>query len=874
MTSTKLFLLVTVFTTTVTPFSALAEELAEPPRQLPAIESALAPIPVVSYAADTVARAVTSAPVAPQPAPPLQDVPLETAEPQASVEEQEPEPEVQPQPFAELSTSEFATTLQVLRRFQRKLGDGVQRVDALAARLSDPVSATSLELRPYVAADGWPKLVQLLYDDKCKEAKTEMAKLTGEPSTTDERALQYMWARIQMCAGEADEGRQRLQALMKADDAVSVLAARRLGQKITVKEDEDGEGMYLSGRIKQAKQVARKDADAGLRVLDEMDREMTKRWDKFKIEQARAEILEDARRYDEAAEVFLALYRKSKTWSVNGRIEDQIQALERKTNKRILNYGERIDRMRSLVARGRYKEAREVSVENAKIRGVGGVEIRGWMYYRQALEAERDKKRTHALALFEKANKDVRDSEVRPRLYFGWARALRRTDKDTEAIALYERICKEYAKHHLCNEATYEAGRLLQFKNEHVRAIEKFDGVLTADPDGEHTSEALWRKAFSHYLQRDYAAMRAPLERMRREFGDERDESELTLGLKATYWLAMSHWRASDLPNAERLFQETVDRGPLTWYGRLAAARMTEAGWSASVQLPGKRLTAEELRDLATLRVPKSARLEVAGEFARLGLWRDALAELRTQTAIHPVPEGAHRLLAATYLANGQPNWAHWIMKKHIDESGPTWGSLRDWGTAFPLDYMELSHEHGTRAGVSPFLVQAIIRQESGFRASVSSWAGAVGLMQLMPGTATYTARVFKDEHTKFRRNDLKDPERNVSLGSRYIRLHTAHAKDSIPLALAGYNAGPRPLESWIQRYSDRDLDAWVESITYREARGYVRKVYTSYVTYAALYGGELPTPDLSVPGKLPKWGDVPEITREQQSEPISLLTD
>ena len=320
------------------------------------------------------------------------------------------------------------------------------------------------------------------------------------------------------------------------------------------------------------------------------------------------------------------------------------------------------------------------------------------------------------------------------------------------------------------------------------------------------------------------------------------------------------------------ILQEAIDRGPLTWYGRLAAQRMEQNGWSPSIRLPDSRLTEAELRDLATLRVPTSARLSVAAEFVRLGLYRDALSEMRDQVAIHPVPDGAHRLLAAVYLAKGSPNWAHWIMKKHIAESGPTWATLRDWGTAFPLDYMDLAHKHATNANVSPFLVQAIIRQESGFRPTVKSWAGAMGLMQLMPGTARWTARVFMKDDRSVSTRDLQDPDKNVELGAMYIRVHTAHARESIPLALAGYNAGPVPLESWVERYGDRELDAFVESITYQEARGYVRKVFTSYVTYSALYGGELPTVSFDVPDELRKFGDVPEVHRMKKGEPVSML--
>ena len=142
-------------------------------------------------------------------------------------------------------------------------------------------------------------------------------------------------------------------------------------------------------------------------------------------------------------------------------------------------------------------------------------------------------------------------------------------------------------------------------------------------------------------------------------------------------------------------------------------------------------------------------------------------------------------MLAGVYLADGQPDKAHWMMKSHIDERGPTYHNMRDWGTAFPIDFMELAHKYGTKYNVSPFLVQAIIRQESGFRPQVSSYAGAMGLMQLMPGTARYTQRQFA-KGGRLSRSDIVDPEQNVKLGTMYIRIHTAFAADRIPLALAG----------------------------------------------------------------------------------------
>lgn len=724
---------------------------------------------------------------------------------------------------------------------------------ARRARLAAPGEGM-FELAPYVDAPEWKQAITLLEENKCKDALKLAEKVAKD---SKEPGVKYAIARMQLCGGQTAEGKATLKTLAEGKDVVAYLAKLRLGAKGL---DDMGrtEGMYLSQKLNKAKRKARVNVDGALKDLDSLHEQMTSNWDKYRIRMTQAEILEAAKRIDEAGEAYLAIYRKTRGWKVNSAIEDRIERLERRHKKKFLTYGERIDRMRHLVSRGKYRQAKKVSIENAKIRRVKGREIRGWARYRMALQAEREKKRDKANKLFAEAEKMVRDSEVRPRLYFGWARSLRRTNKDSTAIELYGRLCKEYPEHHLCDDALYEAGRLLQFQNKHKLAQENFDKVIENHKDSEFMADALWRSAFSHYLNGNYDKSNERLAAILKDHADLKDESELTMGLKARYWTAMNHLGAGRKDVAKAAFQDTINNGRLTWYGQLAVARMRQQGWSPRLDLPTGKLRKDDLENLELLNVPESDRLQVAAEYVRIGLLKDALSELRDQIAIHPVPEGAHRMLGAVYLAQGDAANAHWLMKKHIAEAGPNAESLRDWGTAFPLNYMNLSKTYGEKAGVSPFLVQSIMRQESGFRPTVKSWAGAYGLMQMMPRSANWTSKMFLGGK-RYSRSALKKPEINVEIGSMYIRIHTAHTHNSVPLALAGYNAGAGALESWHRRYGDRDLDAFVESITYQEARGYVRKVFTTYTAYTYLYGGKLPELDLTVPKKLRRFGELPE---------------
>ena len=93
-------------------------------------------------------------------------------------------------------------------------------------------------------------------------------------------------------------------------------------------------------------------------------------------------------------------------------------------------------------------------------------------------------------------------------------------------------------------------------------------------PESAYVPDGLWRGAFSSFLLGDFAGAEPMLERIIAFHHDETDASELTIGLKARYWLGVMALKQGDTPRAVKLLQEAIDHGPLTWYGRLAAARM------------------------------------------------------------------------------------------------------------------------------------------------------------------------------------------------------------------------------------------------------------------------------------------------------------
>jgi soluble lytic murein transglycosylase len=136
---------------------------------------------------------------------------------------------------------------------------------------------------------------------------------------------------------------------------------------------------------------------------------------------------------------------------------------------------------------------------------------------------------------------------------------------------------------------------------------------------------------------------------------------------------------------------------------------------------------------------------------------------------------------------------------------------------------------------IEPALMLAITRQESAFASDAISWAGARGLMQLMPGTAKLVSRQLKVPYSKALLT--ADPAYNARLGSAYLAGLIERFNGSYVLAIASYNAGPANVDRWLQQWGDPrtgeiDMIDWIEFIPFSETRNYVQRVIENLQIY------------------------------------------
>lgn len=162
---------------------------------------------------------------------------------------------------------------------------------------------------------------------------------------------------------------------------------------------------------------------------------------------------------------------------------------------------------------------------------------------------------------------------------------------------------------------------------------------------------------------------------------------------------------------------------------------------------------------------------------------------------------------------------------------------------SYPLAYWPTVSTTAQQLGIDPYLLLAIARQESTFRASVISHAGATGVLQLMPDTARWLAQKDSRISTEHITN-LNSPVNSILLGAVYLNRMLSRSDNNVIYALAAYNAGPGNCDKWRSRFVGYNPEAFVEAIPFSETNDYVKKVLANYAAYHSLY----PPPDVVKP--------------------------
>jgi len=301
------------------------------------------------------------------------------------------------------------------------------------------------------------------------------------------------------------------------------------------------------------------------------------------------------------------------------------------------------------------------------------------------------------------------------------------------------------------------------------------------------------------------------------------------------FWLAKCEEKMEKKEEAFALYKKVVKSYDHTFYAYRARAKLVSAGYEEYMIKETEPLSFAE-----GIRQPFKGTFEndhykKFTELCQTGLYKYAENEL--QLVEFPENKQKEKDFASALILCGNGNYYDAISLINFNYEEMTGGGLYKHipvplhYVSYPLAWKDLIH--GEYSSVDPCLVSGLIREESHYKPSISSPAGAIGLMQIMPETGQHIASL---KGIKITDTDLKDPNINIPFGIYYLSSVYKDLYDNEVLALAGYNGGPGNAGHWWKTKYNGDIDEFIENIPYRETRDYVKRVLRSYWEYKRLY--------------------------------------
>lgn len=367
------------------------------------------------------------------------------------------------------------------------------------------------------------------------------------------------------------------------------------------------------------------------------------------------------------------------------------------------------------------------------------------------------------------------------------------------------------------------------------------EALWTRFPDSEAAATLAWDRAWALAQAGNLRAAIAIAERV--GFGQQDTE----IGSQLGYWAGK--WRAQqgDPQGATQVYRRVLNQFPQTYYGWRAAVQLGLPVGDFSVgRMP---VTVQ----FSPARQPLPAVSEATQLLHRIGIPQAAWQ--RWQWENHARPDlSLEESFAAGILRNQAGEHLRGINQVAAlrFDPDPVAQSLRQrqdfWQAVYPLHFhTSADNRHDTdplsgrgiaqwtaQFNLNSLVMASLLRQESRFEPQIESWAGAVGLSQVMPTTGAWIA-----QQVGLASFDLKNPADNLYLGSWYLDYTHRTYNDNTMLALASYNGGPGNVAAWIQRFGLTDPDLFVEQIPFDETRGYVKSVLGNYWNYWQLYTPE-----------------------------------
>ena len=414
------------------------------------------------------------------------------------------------------------------------------------------------------------------------------------------------------------------------------------------------------------------------------------------------------------------------------------------------------------------------------------------------------------------------NNEYLTRATYQIAQCYRRKGHIKTAISRLESFIKTYDWSELVDDALYDIAQLREKQGKLELALDAYSRLIKVAPKSPYADVAAWRTGWRRFDERRYEESYNAFKVLKENFPGNR------YAMGAHFWMAKIRERQNKPALAHKLYKEVAEAD--YWYYTARAKVILDISIPAldpkavqDAKLPARGVCPPQVSVLMELR-----------------LYDDAIAQLNEHINTTPLSERkCFYDLITCYEGLAMYDKARKVTEQSLKNPAFENATRVDLETLqqklYPRYYADMVEKYAKLYNVDTFLVAAMILEESRYNAEAVSWAGAIGLMQIMPATGRELAQQLKIR--RFRTSMLKQPDVNIQMGTKYIGDLNSWFNDNAMLVIGAYNGGPGRMRRWVKSKNIKDIDEFVEKITIRETRLHIKKVIDSHDRYVALYG-------------------------------------
>ena len=414
-------------------------------------------------------------------------------------------------------------------------------------------------------------------------------------------------------------------------------------------------------------------------------------------------------------------------------------------------------------------------------------------------------------------------------LYF-YAVAERDLGEQGEYLSIVRRLVNEFSDQSWAEEALNNLATHYIMESDDEQADVVFREMYQKFPMGHYAERAAWKIGWWAYKNGKYPETVRAFESAAAHF-PRSDYRPSWL-----YWSARAHDALKETDVAEARYRLVAIDYLNTYYGRLALTHLGET--------PQRKMLADtpvvegEPATPAVAAAPLPPNAHVVRALLGLELYDQAIDELHFAQKAWGDSSAIQATLGWIYHERGDLRAGINAMKRAYPQYMAAGGEKLPpelLKVLFPVNYWPLIRRYSVEHHLDPYMIAALIAQESTFTADVRSAANAYGLMQLLPSTGRHYART-ELKTKRFSMSLLTTAEPNLKMGTAFFsdlvkQFGGAH------YALASYNAGENRVARWISERPGIARDEFIDDIPFPETQNYVKKILGTAEDYRRLYG-------------------------------------